>query len=207
VMARRRNPEQLAIEHVRQPRQWRVEVKIRLDQSRLDPGPGDALLDQRIVRHIRRIVEIYVVKTQRRTENKCRHQRHKGAGGQQAQAAIGESFHRAPLGKQQPRHPGKTCLSTRPIPWLRRLLAWAAHSVHGPSPKGDESVEIESRTHAAEFQPVIKQTVREGFERSPDEPHEYKLMAAILEKMNRPLEALAAVREEEALSGGLGGEK
>ncbi|HEX4085944.1 MAG TPA: tetratricopeptide repeat protein [Chthoniobacteraceae bacterium] len=44
-----------------------------------------------------------------------------------------------------------------------------------------------------------------GVNRAPDEPHEDKLLAAILRKLNRPAEAAAALQRAAALSGGLPG--
>jgi tetratricopeptide (TPR) repeat protein len=79
----------------------------------------------------------------------------------------------------------------------------ATLDIHNPAPYDD----MARAAVKANRLPDALKAQTEGIARSPDEPHEYKLMATILEKMNRPAEAAAALREEEALSGGLAQER
>jgi len=95
---------------------------------------------------------------------------------------------------------------------LGQLLAWtgdyaggiaasreaATLDIHNPAPYDD----MARAAVRANRLPDALETQSEGIERSPDQPHEYKLMAAILEKMNRPAEAAAALGKAQLLSEG-----
>jgi tetratricopeptide (TPR) repeat protein len=74
----------------------------------------------------------------------------------------------------------------------------ATLDIHNPEPYDDMA---RAAVRANRLPDALK-AQSEGLARSPDEPHEYKLMAAILEKMNMQAEAAAARGKAELLSGG-----